>query len=115
VARGLSDLGNAATPTRLHKHIKDTYGLTMTLKHISTAKAKIVKVAGQGKSAAAKPPGKPPAAQKPAVRKEEVEMPAILRAKASQGISLQDIGKVKDLLERVGATSMRKLIDVMAR
>lgn len=31
------------------------------------------------------------------------------------GISLRDIETVKDLVERVGADSLKKLIDVMAR
>jgi hypothetical protein len=34
---------------------------------------------------------------------------------ASHGISLEDIETVKDLVERVGAGSLRHLIDVLVR
>jgi hypothetical protein len=106
VAKGLGVLGKAATPTQLQKHIKDSYGIDMTLKHIGVEKGKILKAAGEHKPAAtkptaAKPPAKQAAAQKPATGKE--------------GISLRDIESVKDLVERVGAASLKKLIDVMAR
>lgn len=116
VEKGLRSLGNSATPTQLKKHIWDRFKIEMDLNHISTAKAKILKAAEQPKPAAAKPtvatsPAKPPAASKPSVRKE-VGMPL---GNATQGINLKDIESVKDLVERVGAASLKKLIDVMAR
>jgi len=102
VAKGLGVLGKAATPTQLQKHIKDSYGIDMNPNHISVEKGKILKAAGDHKRSAAKPTAAtPPAAQKPATGKE--------------GISLRDIESVKDLVERVGAASLKKLIDVMAR
>ncbi|HEY7157455.1 MAG TPA: hypothetical protein VH575_26105 [Gemmataceae bacterium] len=106
VAKGLGVLGKAATPSQLQKHIKDSYGIDRTPKHIGVEKGKILKAAGEHNRSAAKPtaatpPAKQAAAQKPATGKE--------------GISLRDIESVKDLVERVGATSLKKLIDVMAR
>ena len=105
VAKGLGVLGKAATPIQLQKHIKDSYGIDMTTKHIGVEKGKILR-AGEHKLSAAEPtaatpPAKQADAQKPAAGKD--------------GISLLDIETVKDLVERVGATSLKKLIDVMAR
>jgi hypothetical protein len=106
VKKGLGILGKAATPAQLQKHIKDSYGIDMTPKHIGVEKGKILKATGEHKLSAAKPTAAtPPAsqadAQKPATGKDS--------------ISLRDIETVKDLVERVGATSLKKLIDVMAR
>jgi hypothetical protein len=115
VVKSLSDLGKGATPTQLQTHIKDRYGLTMTLKHISTAKAKILKRRELGKPAAPKPLAHQPASQKMSGRKEEPRKATLPHRGAMQGISLRDIETVKDLAERVGASSLKKLIDVMAR
>jgi hypothetical protein len=49
----------------------------------------------------------------PAAQKHEPKKPA--SGPKGHAIGLQDIDTVKDLVERVGAGSLRKLIDVMAR
>ena len=115
VLKSLGDLGTSATPTQLQSHIKDRYRLTMTLKHLSTAKAKILKAGELRKPAAPKAPTQQPTSQKTTVRKEEPRKAAMSHGSGMQGISLKDIETVKDLVERVGATSLKKLIDVMAR
>jgi hypothetical protein len=104
VEKGLGALGTSATPSQLQKHIKATYDIDMGLKHIATAKAKILK-AGGAKAASAKPA---------AVRRETGKT-ATPKAHGVQEINLRDIETVKDLLERVGPASLKKLIDVMAR
>ena len=119
VERSLRDLGNTATPTQLKKHIWDRYRIEMDLKHISTAKAKILNPASHSKPAVAKPAAVKPttpasASPKPVADKAVVGKVAVLPG-GSQGINLRDIETVKDLVERVGAASLRKLIDVMAR
>ena len=120
VEKGLATLGNSATPTQLRKHIQERFNIEMDLNHISTAKAKILKAAEQHKPAAAKPavatpPAKLPVVHKPSVRKEEPRKVVMPPGNATQGISLKDIETVKDLVERVGASSLKKLIDVMSR
>ncbi|HEY7159212.1 MAG TPA: hypothetical protein VH575_35035 [Gemmataceae bacterium] len=75
----------------------------MNLDHISTYKGEIQKEKGQ-KAVVAKPP---------AVQKEEPKQPA--SPAPDSGISLKGIETVKDLVERVGADSLKRLIDVMAR
>jgi hypothetical protein len=104
VERGLKTLGSSATPTQLQKHIREQYKIEMDLKHISTAKAKIIKATGQSKPAVAKPTS------------TTLPVPqAMSQGKGPHGIHLRDIETVKELVERVGATSLKKLIDVMAR
>jgi hypothetical protein len=120
VEKGLQALGHTATPTQLQKHIRDQYKIEMSLKHISVAKNKIVKEAAENKPAVSKPTAvKPPAQQvtapKPALRKQEPGKAAGRPGKGVQGINLIDIETVKELVERVGAASLKKLIDVMAR
>jgi hypothetical protein len=120
VEKGLSDLGNAATPTELQKHIQDNYGIDMEIGHISSAKAKILSAARQSKPAAAKQAATKPSSQqaigrKPVVRLEESAKGGLPQGGEAQGIGLGDIETVKDLVERVGAVSLKKLIDVMAR
>jgi hypothetical protein len=120
VEKGLKTLGNSATPTQLQKHIREHYKIEMDLKHISTAKNKIMKAAGVRKQASLKTPAtKPPAHQETAARTVPrtpgPRRATALQARETSGISLKDIETVKDLVERVGATSLKKLIDVMAR
>ena len=120
VEKGLGDLGNTATPTQLQQHIRERYGIDMDLGHISSAKTKILNAAGQNKPAVPKPavtkiPSQRADSQKPAVKKEGSEKTVMPQGGGAQGISLEDIETVKDLVERVGAASLKKLIDVMAR
>jgi hypothetical protein len=120
VEKGLKTLGYSATPTHLQKHIREHYKIEMDLKHISTAKAKIMKAVGTSKPASMKTLAiKPPTHQATAARTvpstvgpKKVTAP---QGRETGGISLKDIEAVKDLVERVGATSLKKLIDVMAR
>jgi hypothetical protein len=76
----------------------------MTLDHISNCKGELRKKKGPAKTAVA---------QRSAAAKSEPKKPA--SGPKADGISLTDIDTVKDLVERVGAGSLRKLIDVMAR
>jgi hypothetical protein len=120
VEKGLHTLGYSATPTQLQKHIREHYKIEMDLKHISTAKAKIMKAAAAKKPPSTKTtPTKPLAHQATAARTvPSTTGPKKLTARQggeAGGISLKDIETVKDLVERVGATSLKKLIDVMAR
>jgi hypothetical protein len=104
VRQALGTLGKDATRSDIQKFIKDKYGFQMTLDHISNCKGEIRKEKGHKKPAVAKPP---------TVQKEKPKQPASVRQ--GSGISLTDIETVKDLVERVGAHSLKKLIDVMAR
>jgi hypothetical protein len=112
VRRALAELGRDAKPTQMQGHIREHYGLEMTVGHISTAKGDILRKA---KPAAAKP-AQHAAARAGEPRKAE-PTPSVRPAPAPQAkaIGLDDIEAVKGLLERVGAPALRRLIDVMAR
>jgi hypothetical protein len=103
VRRALADLGPDATPTQMQGHIKKKFGIKMTTDHISTEKGNLRKQQG----AASPPP------QASAARTVEPKKPAPQSGDAA--IGLADIEAVKDLMERMGADSLKKLIDVMAR
>ena len=115
VKKGLGVLGNEATASQLQKHIQDSYGIEMSRKHIGVEKAKILKAAREHEPAAPKPTVKQAVAQKPSSGKIGPRKVSTPQGDGTKGISLRDIEKVKDLVERVGASSLKKLIDVMAR
>jgi hypothetical protein len=106
VRRALADLGPDATPTQMQGHIREKFGIEITTNHISTEKGNLRKKKGVSKR-----PGAKPAAQVAAARTVGPEK----LAAAPPAIGMEDIEAVKGLLERVGATSLKKLIDVMAR
>jgi hypothetical protein len=94
VRRAIADLGPDAMPLQLQGHIRSKYGIEMSPDHISVEKRRTQLEAAKGKTAAA---------AKPAPQEN------------GEAIGLADIEAVKDLVERVGADSLKKLIDVMAR
>jgi hypothetical protein len=104
VKQALSKLGKDASRPDIQKFVKDNHGLQMTLDHISNCKGELRKKKGSAK---------PAVTQQPAAAKPEPKKPTT--RPQDNGISLTDIERVKDLVERVGAGSLRKLIAVMAR
>lgn len=120
VRRALQDLGREAKPLQIRDHVKQHYHIDMGLDHISTVKGEILRETGQAKPTAEKPTTAKPAAPqaaaaKPPIHNEESAKAAMPQAMGIQGIALTDIETVKELLQRLGATSLKKLIDVMAR
>jgi hypothetical protein len=111
VRQALADLGRDATPTQMQGHIKEKFGIEMTTNHISTAKGQILRK--KPRKTAPKPLVQQAAAStsEPPPQTE----PAPQAHAASAAISLADIEAVKDLVDRVGAPSLKKLIDVIAR
>jgi hypothetical protein len=113
VKQALAKLGKAASRPDIRKFVKANYGLQMTLDHISNCKGELRKKKGAAKSAVSQQPAKAAVSQQPAAQKQEPKQPA--SGPKGHAIGLEDIATVKDLVERVGAGSLRKLIDVMAR
>jgi hypothetical protein len=107
VRQALATLGKDATRADIQKFVKDQHGFAMTLDHISTCKGEIRKEKGRSKSALTKQP--------PATKVVSTQPAPSAAARQAPGISLEDIETVKDLVDRVGATSLTKLISVMAR
>jgi hypothetical protein len=104
VGRALAKLGKDASRPDIQKFIKDNFRLDITPDHISACKGELRKI---------KRPAKSAVTQQPAAQKQEPKKPA--SGPKADGIGLEDIATVKDLVERVGVGSLRKLIDVMAR
>jgi hypothetical protein len=104
VRQALSKLGKDASRPEIQKFVLDNYGHQMTLDHISTYKGEIKREKGHAKKAVT---------MQPAAAKQESKKPPT--RSPAHGISLTDIETVKSLLGRVGANSLKKLIDVMAR
>jgi hypothetical protein len=108
VQRGLADLGPDAKPAQLKGHIKTKYGIDMTTDHISTVKGNL----RSKRKGARKAPAQASAAR-------AAERKGLAPAPAPRGnghsIGLDDIATAKGLVERIGADSLRKLIDVLAR
>jgi hypothetical protein len=113
VRQALSKLGKAASRPAIQKFIKNNYRLDITPDHISNCKAELRKRKGPAKKAVSQQPAKTAMSQQPAAAKPEPKKPA--SGAKGHAIGLEDIETVKDLVERVGAGSLRKLIDVMAR
>ncbi len=111
VRKALEAMGQDAKPAALKPFIKDHFGIEMTPEHITTAKGEILRgKAGKDKMAAAK---KPVAPKQPAARPQEPQ--AAGASQARNGITLQDLQTVKDLVGRVGPDTLRSLIDLLAR
>jgi hypothetical protein len=136
VQRALSELGHNAQLGQMQAHIKERFGIEMSTDHIRTSRSVLFKrraahakaaatKAGVTNPAVAKPAAAKSPAQPSAARKQGPKKPtAQPQSQASlahpvngpaAGISLDDIESVKALLERVGAPSLRRLIDVMAK
>ena len=113
VRQALGKLGKDASRPEIQKFVKDTYGLQMTLDHISNCKGELRKKKGPAKTAASQQPAKAAVSQQPAAQKHEPKKPA--SGTKGHAIGLKDIDTVKDLVERVGAESLRQLIGVLSR
>ena len=120
VRKALEALGRDAKPAQLQPYIKQTFGIDMTPGHITTAKGEILRGKGQGaqaKAGAAPKPQAPATAPEPPAR-QPARAPAGASGAGGGGgsgrISLEDLQTVKGLLGRVGADTLRTLIDLLA-
>lgn len=101
VRQALSALGMDAPRAELHKFIKEHFDLDVTPNHISSCKGEIQR---------AKKPKKAATAAKAPAAKQEQPKPSV-----THSIRLDDIESVKNLVDRVGADSLRKLIAMLAK
>jgi hypothetical protein len=106
VRRALAELGHDAKPTQIQGWVKEKYAIEMGTDHISTAKGQILSEAGKRKPAAV---AQPSAAQNSEPREQGRPTPR------GNAIGLDDIEAVKGLVGRVGADSLKKLVDLLAR
>jgi hypothetical protein len=123
VKRSLATLGRDAKPLAIQSHVRDKYNIQMTAGHVSTYKKKLAKQAtastrtppkavpshsqasANGRAAASRPPA-PTAAAPPADR---------VPGPKDDAVRIQDVLLTKELLDRVGASRLRVLIDGLAK
>ena len=126
VRRALAHFGNDVPLKQMQGWIKDQMGIEMTEKHISTAKGEILRKAAAPKAAAPKAaaqkaaqkaapkgPAKKPAAKQPASTTPAGPKPVAVTKK--EGIPLDDILYIKELVGRVGPGQLHTLIDAFAK
>ena len=126
VRQAMGELGNAAARTEIQKFVKERFGIELNLDTVSSYKAFI---ASKAKKSAATTQAAKPVAQQPASVKKKgqkqkrrgkaasrplVAVSTAPREKAN-GIALSDIQTVKALVGRVGADSLKTLIDVFSK
>jgi hypothetical protein len=119
VRRALALMGREARPAQMQSVIRDKFGVDMTPDLITKYKSDILSKAGKKR----KGPGRKPAAPvapargpKPAAaRAEAAPAPAARGNGKAGGIPLEDVLTVKELVGRLGAESVRTLIDAFAR
>jgi hypothetical protein len=108
VRRALAELGRDAKPAQLRAFVKERFGIEMTADHVSTYKGQILRKEKEGG------PTTPPATKEPPARQAAPTPPVRATPKAA-AVSLADIAAVKGLVGRVGAESLKQLIDLLAR
>jgi hypothetical protein len=123
VKRALATLGRDAKPLAIQSHVRDKYMIQMTAGHVSTYKKKLAKKAtastrtpkkaapapshapANGRAASSRRPA-PTAAAPPADR---------VHGPKGDAVRIQDVLLTKELLDRVGASHLRVLIDGLAK
>jgi hypothetical protein len=103
VRRALATLGKNAQTAEIQRHLKQAFDIDMTAGHISTTRGEIRR---EGKKAKARP------AAKEAVGLEVAEA---VGQPTPAAVLLDDLLKIRELVDRVGADRLRVLIDVMSR
>jgi len=119
VRRALKELGKEATSLDIQSFLKQRFGLEVARDLITKYKSHLLIQAARKKQAKAKPPARMPAAKepepKPQVQPSAASASPAKGSSGKGGIQLEDIGAVKELIGRVGADGLRKLIDLLAR
>jgi hypothetical protein len=106
VKRALSELGRDAKPLAIKDHVKSRFGIDISADVASNYKKQLKKAK----------PGRKPAGRKPAAKPQaKAAAPKSAPVLSTAGVSLQDLGTVKELVGRVGVATLRTLIDLLAR
>jgi hypothetical protein len=104
ILRALAELGNGATPSEIRDFVKERFGLEVSPSHASATKGEALRGAGGASAPQEAAPAPPAPAQ-----------PALPEAGNGRGIALDDILKLRDLVDRVGADQLRRLLEVLSR
>jgi hypothetical protein len=111
----LQELGTDAERGQILSFVKERFGIEMTPNHVSSAKTTALKKLGVNGKPVSK--AKPPAPKKAARVDEAAPVATPAREKSSPAggtaVELDDLLALKALVGRVGAETLRKLIDVV--
>lgn len=102
VRQTLAELGNDAKPLQIQDHLKTKFGMDMATSVISNYKSVLLKRA-RGKKARRGSP------------KAQAEAAAPNHVSPPDGIRLEDIRAVKQLVDQMGAEKVRQLAEVLAK
>ena len=109
VRRALTELGKDAMPLQMQKYLKERFGITMTVAHISNYKSTIL-----GPAKKKKPAAKKAEKERASTAKVQVAPASRPAGKPATGIRLEDLRAVKELLGRVGADNLKVMIGLLA-
>jgi hypothetical protein len=113
VRQAMAKLGLDAGRADIQKYVKTNFGIGMHVDHISTCSAEIRRKRKRKRAKAAV--GKAPAtAAAPTVSKTPatpVTRSKIGDSKPAAGINMRDVLAVKDLVDRVGVSNLKTLVD----
>ena len=113
VRQAIRKLGQDATPTKIREWILKTHKIEMGTDHISTQKGEIRRKAALEKAAneARKAPAKAPVS----IKAPPPEMKAKAAPAKGSGVVLNDVLALRELVDRVGPTLVKTLVDEMTR
>ena len=130
VRKAMAALGNVATRTEIQKFVKDSTGVEMKLDVVSSYKSFVAKESKKTATAATTAPETKPVVQQSAATTKKAQKKKKKRRKAAPqplaavttapsgkatGIALSDIEMVKELVQKVGANTLKGLIDVFSK
>jgi hypothetical protein len=120
--RAIAALGRKAPREKIQAWVKERFGLDLALKYISDSRSKLFSRSKRKRSkkakAASPPAASPPAAKKAAPRPPVRPAPARPAAQPGNGqaaVRMEDLVALQELVQRVGAPQLRKLLDVLGR
>jgi hypothetical protein len=120
VAEALAACGQDAPRPDVQDWIKNKFGFTMSVDHISNCKKVLAKKAGISLQARRRKKRKPGPKKGRAARTQAAEKPVAppqakpAPAAAARTVALEDILKLKELLTSIGGEHLKTLIDVMS-
>jgi len=110
VRRAMKALGMDAGRSEIRAYVHDKFGIDVNLDHISSLSSDIRRLAKNKKKPAKKEKLVTPA---PVVQDTPAKAPVKRVENTSAGLSLEDLHTVKGLIQRLGATQLKEVIDLL--
>jgi len=110
VRRAMKALGMDAGRSQIKGYVQDKFGMDVNLDHISSLSSDIRRLAKNKKKVAKK---EKPVTPAPVAQDAVVKTPVKRVESTRAGLSLEDLHTVKGLIQRLGATQLKELIDLL--